>query len=118
LKADVPPLIIAPSSASGTPWLCHFGEQSTAFASGWMQLRGAARRHGVDHGFVLSDHCDWAGLIETIRATGAENVGVSHGYVDVLVNWLAKRGWSAWTTQHRHRATRQLELFDRAGRAC
>jgi putative mRNA 3-end processing factor len=113
-NADAAPLVIAPPSAAGTAWLSRFGELSTAFASGWMQLRGAAQRHGVGRGFVLSDHCDWGGLIDTIRATGAENVGVSHGYADVLVSWLAKRGWNAWTTHQPRRATGQLELFDRA----
>jgi hypothetical protein len=38
------------------------GDCSDAFASGWMQLRGARRRQGVDRGFVLSDHADWPGL--------------------------------------------------------
>ena len=40
--------------------------RSDAFASGWMQLRGARRRRGVDRGFVLSDHADWPGLQRAI----------------------------------------------------
>ncbi len=43
-----------------------FGDYSDAFASGWMQLRGARRRRGVDRGFVLSDHADWPGLMSAI----------------------------------------------------
>jgi putative mRNA 3-end processing factor len=113
LKADAPPLIIAPSSTADTEWLSRFGEMSTAFASGWMQLRGGARRFGVEHGFVLSDHCDWNGLTDTIRTTGAENVGVMHGYADVLANWLGKRGWNAWVVggTSLRRRDRQLDLF-------
>ena len=38
----------------GSAWARKLGEQSDAFASGWMQLRGARRRQGVDRGFVLS----------------------------------------------------------------
>src|SRR5579859_5820880 len=34
-------LVVAPPSANGTPWLRRFGQISTAFASGWMQIRGA-----------------------------------------------------------------------------
>ena len=48
---------------SASTWLRRFGERSTAFASGWMQLRGARRRGGYDRGFVLSDHADWPGLL-------------------------------------------------------
>ena len=39
-------LVVAPPSAQGSPWTRRFGEYSDAFASGWMQLRGARRRRG------------------------------------------------------------------------
>jgi putative mRNA 3-end processing factor len=60
-----------------------------------MQLRGARRRHGVDRGFVLSDHADWPGLQRAIRATGAERVIVTHGYEAVMVRWLREQGLRA-----------------------
>ena len=82
-------LVIAPPSAAHSPWLRRFGPNaSDAFASGWMQLRGARRRRGVDRGFVVSDHADWPGLQRAIRATGAERVLVTHGSVEVMVRWL------------------------------
>ena len=67
-------LVVAPPSVLGSPWVRRFGEASTAFASGWMQLRGARRRQGVDRGFVLSDHADWPALHDAIAATGASRV--------------------------------------------
>ena len=85
-------LVLAPPSAQGTPWLKRFGNYSDAFASGWMQLRGARRRRGVDRGFVMSDHADWPGLQRAIGATGAERVFVTHGSVAVLVRWLSENG--------------------------
>jgi putative mRNA 3-end processing factor len=88
-------LVLAPVSADNTPWLRRFGEISTAFASGWMQIRGARRRRSLDRGFVLSDHADWPGLLETIRATGAETVWVTHGYTTQLVRWLREHGQEA-----------------------
>jgi putative mRNA 3-end processing factor len=72
-----------------------FGEHRDAFASGWMQLRGARRRRAVDLGLVMSDHADWPGLQRAIRATGAERVYVTHGYVPVMVRWLAAQGLDA-----------------------
>ena len=45
-------LIVAPPSAGGSTWLRRFGTSSTAFASGWMRVRGARRRRSVDRGFV------------------------------------------------------------------
>jgi putative mRNA 3-end processing factor len=88
-------LVLAPPSAAGSPWLRRFGDFSDAFASGWMQLRGARRRRSLDRGFVLSDHADWPGLNAAIDATGAAHVIVTHGQVPVMVRWLAERGFAA-----------------------
>lgn len=88
-------LVVAPPSAGGSTWARRFADASDAFASGWMQLRGARRRRGVDRGFVLSDHADWPGLMQAIGATGASRVIVTHGYEAVLVRWLQQQGLEA-----------------------
>ena len=85
-------LIVAPPSAAGSTWLRRFGDTSTAFASGWMQVRGARRRRSLDRGFVLSDHVDWPALLAAIDATGAENVWVTHGYREQVVRYLNEHG--------------------------
>lgn len=81
-------LILAPPSAKGTPWTRRFGTHSSAFASGWMSIRGTRRRQALDRGFILSDHADWEELLTAIRATGAGQVWVTHGYVSVLARYL------------------------------
>jgi putative mRNA 3-end processing factor len=88
-------LIVAPPSAAGSPWLRRFGDTSTAFASGWMQVRGARRRRSLDRGFVLSDHVDWPALMSAIDATGAQSVWVTHGYREQVVRYLTERGIAA-----------------------
>ena len=88
-------LVVAPPAVQGSAWARKLGDCSDAFASGWMQLRGARRRHGVDRGFVLSDHADWPGLQRAIAATGAERVIVTHGYEAVMVRWLTDQGLQA-----------------------
>lgn len=95
-------LVVAPPSAHQTPWTRKFGTVSTGFASGWMTIRGTRRRRAVDRGFVLSDHADWPGLLSAIEATGAERVGVTHGYTAVLVRWLRERGVEAWVLPTRY----------------
>ncbi|MBC7934845.1 MAG: ligase-associated DNA damage response exonuclease [Rhizobacter sp.] len=87
-KQITPALIIAPPSALGTPWLKKLTPYKVAMCSGWMALRGARRRYGVDRGFVLSDHCDWSQLNDAIIATGAENIYVTHGYETPFVRWI------------------------------
>lgn len=88
-------IVIAPPSADGSAWARKFGAQSTAFASGWMLVRGARRRRSVDRGFVLSDHVDWPQLLAAVRATGAERVLVTHGFTGPVVRWLRETGLSA-----------------------
>jgi len=79
----------------GSAWARRLGEHSDAFATGWMQLRGARRRQGVDRGFVLSDHADWPGLQRAIATPGAERVIVTHGFEAVMVRWLQQQGLQA-----------------------
>jgi putative mRNA 3-end processing factor len=88
-------LVICPPSAAASLWVRRFGDAQTAFASGWMQLRGARRRGGWDRGFVLSDHADWPGLLATIEATGAKRIIITHGSVPVMVRYLSEHGWRA-----------------------
>jgi putative mRNA 3-end processing factor len=88
-------LIVAPPSSNGSSWVRRFGDFSTALASGWMQVRGARRRRAIDRGFVLSDHADWPGLLDTIRATGAETIWVTHGQSRPLVRVLTEQGLNA-----------------------
>jgi putative mRNA 3-end processing factor len=88
-------LVLCPPGAAAGPWIRRFGDASVAFASGWMQLRGARRRGGYDRGFVLSDHADWPGLMQAIGATGAQRVIVTHGSVPVMVRHLGGMGLEA-----------------------
>ena len=88
-------LVLAPPSAYRSPWMRRFRKFETAFASGWMRVRGAQRQRGHDRGFVLSDHADWPDLTRTCLETGARRIYVMHGRADLLVRWLRERGHDA-----------------------
>ncbi len=88
-------VIIAPPSADGTPWMKRFSPYSTGMCSGWMQVRGNMRRRNADAGFVLSDHADWPGLLEAVKATGAQKVFVTHGFQAVFSRYLNETGIEA-----------------------
>lgn len=85
-------LVVAPPSATGSPWLKRLGAISAAMASGWMRIRGTRRRRSLDRGFVLSDHADWPALLRAIEETGAETVWTTHGYRLPLARWLEEHG--------------------------
>jgi len=88
-------IVIAPPSADGTTWMKKFNPYRLGVCSGWMQVRGNMRRRNADKGFVLSDHCDWDGLVSSVKATGAEKVFVTHGFQAVFSKYLNENGIEA-----------------------
>ncbi|MCU0760159.1 MAG: ligase-associated DNA damage response exonuclease [Steroidobacteraceae bacterium] len=88
-------LVLAPPSASGSPWMRRFGEAATGFCSGWMRVRGDRRRRGYDRGFVLSDHADWPSLLRTFRDTGARRILLTHGHTETMCRYLREQGIDA-----------------------
>jgi putative mRNA 3-end processing factor len=88
-------LVVAPPSADNPAWLRRFAQPSRAFASGWMRIRGNRRRRALDRGFVMSDHADWDGLVDTIAASGAERIDLTHGYAEEMARWLREQGLHA-----------------------
>ena len=92
-------IVLAPPSAHGSTWIRKMVPYVTASASGWMTFRGARRRRAIDKGFVLSDHCDWQGLLKSIEATGAEKVICTHGYTEIFSRYLREQGYDARTEE-------------------
>jgi putative mRNA 3-end processing factor len=88
-------IVIAPPSADGSPWMRRFTPYSVGICSGWMQVRGNQRRRNADAGFALSDHADWSGLLQTVKATGAQKVYVTHGFQSVFSRYLNEQGIEA-----------------------
>jgi putative mRNA 3-end processing factor len=87
-KALARSLVLAPLSARGTSWMRRLPHASDAFASGLMRVRGVRRQRAFDRGFALSDHADWGALLDTIAATGATRVLVTHGWSEALARYL------------------------------
>lgn len=95
VKSHPGALVIVPPSALDAAWTRRFKPVETAFASGWMRLRGIRRRRAADRGFVLSDHADWPDLNNAIKESGAERVFVTHGYTSIFRRWLESQGYDA-----------------------
>jgi len=81
-------LVLAASFGNNQEWLEPFHNPQVAFASGWMMTKRGRMRRSFQKGFVMSDHVDWNGLINTIKATGASRVYATHGQDDVLARYL------------------------------
>jgi putative mRNA 3-end processing factor len=88
-------IVLCPPSELAGRWQRRLADPLTAFASGWMRVRGRARQRGVELPLVVSDHADWPELLSTIEETSAEAVWVTHGRDDALVHALTTMGRKA-----------------------
>ena len=85
-------VVVGPPSAFADRWARRFNEPLVAFASGWMMVRQRAKQGGVELPLVISDHCDWPELTETIRELAPSEVWVTHGREEALVRWCDLSG--------------------------
>lgn len=92
-------IVIAPPGADGTPWMRKLHPNSVGICSGWMQIRGNARRRNTDAGFALSDHADWDGLVAAVKATCAQKVFATHGFQSSFSRYLNEQGIEAEEVQ-------------------
>lgn len=88
-------MIICPPGALRGEWLDLVEPFSTGACSGWTMSRKGGFGPAADRDFLLSDHADWEGLNQAVRATGAEQVYVTHGYDELFSRWLLEQGIQA-----------------------
>ena len=88
-------VVIGPPAAFADRWARRFVDPLAIFASGWMMIRQRAKQRGVELPLVISDHCDWPELTQTIREIGPSQVWVTHGREEALVRWCELEGISA-----------------------
>ena len=80
-------LILAPPSALADRWSRRFNDPVSCYASGWMRIRQRAKQSGIELPLILSDHCDWDELTNTITELSPAQVWVTHGREEALVRW-------------------------------
>jgi putative mRNA 3-end processing factor len=88
-------IVIVPPALADGKWMKSLMSASTGICSGWMQVRAGRRWKSADAGFALSDHADWPGLLSAIKATEAEKVFITHGFVSTFSRYLNETGISA-----------------------
>ena len=85
-------IVIVPPALLDSNVIKKIPDAATAICSGWMQVRGSRRWRSADAGFAVSDHTDWNGLVDAVKATEAELVHVTHGQTAVFSKYLNEIG--------------------------
>ena len=88
-------IVLAPPSALADRWSRSLPDVRTVMASGWMQIRARARQRQVELPLIISDHCDWPELLQTIEEVSPKEVWVTHGREDALVYQANLMGFKA-----------------------
>ncbi len=88
-------IVLAPPSALADSWSRKLPDVMTAMASGWMQIRARAKQRRVELPIIVSDHCDWDELIQTIQEVNAPEIWVTHGREEALVYQAQQMGYRA-----------------------
>jgi putative mRNA 3-end processing factor len=63
--------------------------------SGWALDKRYGTMMGLDHAMAMSDHCDYAELLEFVRASGANKIYTFHGFAHDFADSLKKLGFDA-----------------------
>lgn len=83
--------LVLPMQTSRLAWiesLIESHDAVTAGFSGWAADSSFIYRRGLDQGFVLSDHCDFAELVDVVTTVDPEIVYTHHGFVDEFAHQL------------------------------
>ncbi len=91
-KAMHQEIVIVPPALLDSNMIRKIPDAATAICSGWMQVRGSRRWRSADAGFAVSDHADWNGLLDAVKATEADLVHVTHGQTAVFSKYLDEIG--------------------------
>ncbi|MCJ0743594.1 ligase-associated DNA damage response exonuclease [Pedobacter montanisoli] len=88
-------IVIVPPVLADSKWIKSLINPAVGICSGWMAVRAGRRWRSADAGFALSDHADWPGLLDVIKATEAEKVMITHGNTAVFSRYLNEIGMKA-----------------------
>jgi len=98
LRRNRPWVMISPLMHSRNSFVKLLREKYNAVCigfSGWAVSDRYRAMMGLDYAIPMSDHCDYAELIDCVKASGANKIYTFHGFSQELANSLVKMGFDA-----------------------
>ncbi len=100
-------VLVFPPSNSRSLAIKKLKHSRTAMLTGWALVPGARFRYQVDEVFPLSDHADYAELLETVATVQPSLIHLVHGYTQQFAADLRAQGHQAWSLEKAD----QMEFF-------
>jgi Cft2 family RNA processing exonuclease len=88
-------VLICPPNSIRSAAFQSLGKLRTAVVTGWAMDSSCRFRSGTDTAFPLSDHADFAELIEMVERVQPKNIYTVHGFTTEFAATLRDRGWDA-----------------------
>ena len=88
-------LVLCPPSSLNDKWSQKFKNVVKGYASGWMRIRQRVKQKNIELPLILSDHADWDEILKTVNDVNPNEVLVTHGREEALVNYLTKKNFKS-----------------------
>ncbi len=88
-------VLICPPNTIRSAAFQSLGQLRTAMITGWALDSSCRFRSGTDAAFPLSDHADFAELIEMVERVQPKKIYTVHGFTTEFAATLRDRGWDA-----------------------
>jgi hypothetical protein len=93
-------VVLAPPSGNTASLRRRLGACRVAVLTGWALDPGCAPRHQAEAAFPLSDHADFADLVEMVRRVSPRRVYTLHGFATEFASHLRSLGFDARALGH------------------
>ena len=92
-------LIVPPQFLKNSA-MASIGRKRTAMLTGWAQDPDIQyKRRGIDHFIPLSDHADYAGLLDIVNRVSPKKIITVHGFTKEFASDLRRLGHEAWCSE-------------------
>jgi Cft2 family RNA processing exonuclease len=88
-------VLLCPPQAAQSARVQGLGPIRTAVVTGWALESSCRFRYGTDAAFALSDHADFADLVEMVKRIGPKKVLTLHGFAADFAQAIRKLGYEA-----------------------
>jgi putative mRNA 3-end processing factor len=113
LSGRKPWIMIAPLMSGRSAFVRDMKEKYGAVTigfSGWALDNNYRYRMGLDYAFPMSDHCDYAELVDAVKACSPDKVYTFHGFAEEFAQSLKNMGFDAEPAQKKGRSV-SLDSF-------
>lgn len=108
-------VLLCPPNVVNSAMLRNLGDTRTAILTGWAVDPNCRFRYQCDAAFALSDHADFAELVELVKQVAPKKVYTLHGFAGDFAHTLRELGYDAQALSEDEQFALNLSLNPKSG---